>query len=269
MYIDEITSVKNPKIKNLLLLEEKSKARREQKLFVVEGRRETLNCLAGGYIPIEVFFLIEKYSESDLEEIFHEDIVRACAHFFQVDKKLYAKLAYRGSTEGIVAVFKSKDNTLADLKLPENPLVLVLEGVEKPGNLGAVIRTAEAAACDAVIFCDVKTDIYNPNLIRSSIGGIFNISFAVSTTNEAISWLKEHNINILTAQLQNSELYYETDMKVATAIVIGTEDKGLTDNWRKASDKKIHIPMNGQLDSLNVSVSAAILCYEAVRQRYL
>ncbi|MBS7289434.1 MAG: RNA methyltransferase, partial [Bacteroidales bacterium] len=148
-----------------------------------------------------------------------------------------------------------------------NPLVIVLESVEKPGNLGAVLRSADAAGADAVIVCDPLTDLYNPNLIRSSIGGIFTVQVAAATSQDTINWLKEKNIRILTAQLQDSLPYYDTDMKCGTAIVMGTEATGLTPIWRQAADAHIMIPMLGRLDSLNVSVSAAILLYEAVRQR--
>ena len=156
---------------------------------------------------------------------------------------------------------------LEDLKTKENPLIIVLESVEKPGNLGAVLRSADSAGADAVIVCDPLTDLYNPNLIRASIGAIFSIPTVAVSSAMAIDWLKTNRIQILTAQLQDSELYYDTDMTGGTAIVMGTESTGLTDIWRQNADRHIRIPMLGQLDSLNVSVSAAILLYEAVRQR--
>ena len=160
-----------------------------------------------------------------------------------------------------------REHTLDSLDLKENPLVIVLEAVEKPGNLGAVLRSADAAGADAVIICDPLTDLYNPNLIRSSIGGIFTIPVATASSEETIAWLKERGIKIYTAQLQDSNWYYDTDMRTGTAIVMGTEATGLTECWRKAADAHIKIPMLGRLDSLNVSVSAAILLFEAVRQR--
>ena len=153
--------------------------------------------------------------------------------------------------------------------MPDNPLIVVLESVEKPGNIGAILRSADAAGVDAVIVCDPLTDMENPNLIRSSIGAIFTVQCASCSSEECISYLKSRNIKILTAQLQDSELYYDTPMNCGVAIVMGTEATGLTDQWRKAADAHIRIPMLGQLDSLNVSVSAAILMYEAVRQRHI
>ena len=185
----------------------------------------------------------------------------------QVSPEVYERIAYRGTTEGIVAVIRERKISLDDLLLRENPLIVVLESVEKPGNLGAVLRSADAAGVDAVIICDPLTDLYNPNLIRSSIGAIFTVPCVACGSQECIHFLKRHNITILTAQLQDSHLYYEVDMRKPTAIVMGTESTGLTDIWRQAADAHIRIPMLGRLDSLNVSVSAAILLFEAVRQR--
>jgi TrmH family RNA methyltransferase len=239
-----ITSVQNARIKHVVALQQKSSLRREEGLFVVEGQREIEHCKACGYEIVEEYI---------------RDV--------NVTSQVYEKMAYRGSTEGIIAVAKCKDHSLATLKLKENPLIVILESVEKPGNLGAVLRSAEASGVDAVIVCDPLTDMYNPNLIRASIGGVFSVPTAVCTSQECIAFLKENGIKILTAQLQDSYEYYDYDMRPATAIVMGTESTGLTDQWRKAADAHIRIPMLGRLDSLNVSVSAAILMYEALRQR--
>lgn len=187
--------------------------------------------------------------------------------FFQVSKEIYEKIAYRESTEGVIAEVRTRDLKLEDLQLGRNPLIMVLESVEKPGNLGAVLRSADASGVTAVLVCDPKTDLYNPNLIRASIGAIFTVPCVACSSEDAIKFLKDNNIQILTAQLQDSSLYYDCDMKSGTAIVMGTEATGLTAIWRKAADAHIRIPMLGRLDSLNVSVSAAILLYESVRQR--
>ena len=162
---------------------------------------------------------------------------------------------------------RERQRSLEDLQLSVSPLIIVLERVEKPGNLGAVLRSADAAKADAVIICDPLTDLYNPNLIRSSIGAIFSVPCVACSSEDCIAFLKARGIQILTAQLQDSSLYYDTDMLRGTAIVMGTESTGLTEVWRQAADAHIRIPMLGQLDSLNVSVSAAILLFEAVRQR--
>ena len=191
---------------------------------------------------------------------------------FSLSEGAYSKIAYRENTEGIVAVVEQKKVQLGDIKFGrrwEKPLVLVVESVEKPGNLGALLRTADACGVDAVLVCDPLTDLYNPNLIRSSLGGIFTNQVVACSNGEALEWLRSNGINVLTAQLQDSQWYYDTDMVSPTAIVMGTESTGLTDFWREASNAKIKIPMLGELDSLNVSVSAAVLCYEAVRQRNL
>ena len=176
-------------------------------------------------------------------------------------------VTYRGGTEGVVAVVEVRNMSLRDLTLSASPLVVVLESVEKPGNLGAVLRSADAAGADAVIVCDPLTDLYNPNLIRSAVGALFTVPCVACCTEECIAFFKAKGIRILTAQLQDSKLYYDTLMTGPTAIVMGTEATGLTDQWRKAADAHIRIPMLGRLDSLNVSVSAAILLFEAVRQR--
>ena len=264
MRTESITSAQNPKIKDLLALQEKSKERRKKGLFVVEGRRELLHCIEAGYEPYSIFFCPEIIGEKDLDEI--AEAAGGCS-FFEIPQHLYDKVAYRGGTEGVIAELRCKEMSLDALKLKDNPLVVVLEAVEKPGNLGAVLRSADASGVDAVIVCDPLTDMYNPNLIRSSIGAIFTVPVATASSEDTIKWLKANNIKIYTAQLQDSEWYYDTDMKGGTAIVMGTEATGLTDAWRKAADAHIKIPMLGKLDSLNVSVSAAILMFEAVRQR--
>ena len=260
-----ITSVQNARIKHVVALQQKSSLRREEGLFVVEGQREIEHCIEGGYEVVEVF---KRSKESGKRS--QESGVRREVEYI-VTPQVYEKMAYRGSTEGMIAVVKCKDHQLSIVHYPfsiqDNPLVVVLEGVEKPGNLGAILRRADAANVDAVIVCDPLTDLYNPNLIRASIGAVFTVPTAVCTSLECIAFLKERKINILTAQLQDSYEYYDYDMTGPTAIVMGTESTGLTQQWREAADAHIRIPMLGRLDSLNVSVSAAILMFEAVRQR--
>ena len=265
---ETVTSARNPRIKGLLELQEKSRARRREGLFVVEGRRELGHCLEAGFIPHTLFICEEILGEKEAEELMARARKVNCdVGLVQIPAEIYDKIAYRGGTEGIIAEIQNKERTLEDLHLGDNPVVIVLESVEKPGNLGAVLRSADAAAADAVIICDPLTDLYNPNLIRASIGAVFTLQVAAATTGDTIGWLKSRGIRILTAQLQDSELYYDTDMTGPTAIVMGTESTGLSDTWRAAADAHIRIPMLGRLDSLNVSVSAAILLFEALRQR--
>ena len=255
--IETITSIQNPKIKLLTALQQKSSERRKAGLFVVEGQQELQHCINAGYEIDTIFYCPELTSQGD----------RLSVRCFEVSREVYEKVAYRGTTEGVMAEVRTKSLQLEDLKLGEHPLIVVLESVEKPGNLGAILRSADASGVDAVVVCDPLTDLYNPNLIRSSVGAAFTVPCVACSSEECIAFLKQRNIKILTAQLQDSHLYYDTDMTCGTAIVMGTEHDGLTDQWRQAADAHIRIPMLGQIDSLNVSVSAAILMFEAVRQR--
>ena len=258
----EITSLQNERIKHLVQLQQKSSLRRQEGLFVVEGRRELQHCVNAGYEVKTIF--VDSRKENVLQGVDCKE-----TEILEVSQKVYEKIAYRESTEGVVAVVKVRKNTLRELSKGkgDNPLYVVIESVEKPGNLGAILRSADAAGVDGVIVCDPLTDLYNPNLIRASIGAIFTVPTVACTSEECIAWLKESKIQILTAQLQDSSLYYDINMKKATAIIMGTEATGLTQQWRDAADKHIRIPMCGKLDSLNVSVSSAILMFEAVRQR--
>ena len=263
MITETITSQHNPKIKHLLQLQQKSSLRRSEGLFVVEGRRELMHCMTAGY-EVDTAFILESEVTQEMPAL--GDAV----HVYTVSSQVYEKIAYRGTTEGIIAIVKTRHlslNELSSKSATQSPLYVVLESVEKPGNLGAILRSADAAGVTAVIVCDPLTDLYNPNLIRSSIGAVFTVPVVTCTSEACISFLKENGVQILTAQLQDSHLYYDQDMTQPTAIVMGTEATGLTSQWREAADAHIRIPMLGRLDSLNVSVSAAILMYEAIRQR--
>lgn len=258
----QITSVQNSYIKLLVQLQEKSKIRKQTGSFLIEGKREIELALKGNYELETVLFLPEIISEEQINKLTNQQL-----NVIKISKEVYQKLAYRDSTEGIIAVAKSKPLQLSDLKLKENPLILVLESIEKPGNIGAMLRTADAAKIDAVIIANPKSDIYNPNIIRSSVGCVFTNQIAVCTTSEAISYLKENNIAIYSATLQNSNEYHKESYTSATAIVVGTEATGVTQEFRDKSTQNIIIPMQGEIDSMNVSVAAAILLFEAKRQR--
>ena len=272
--MEQITSLQNPKIKQLLLLQQKSSERRKTGLFVVEGQQELQHCVDAGYEVDTVFYCPELYPAAEPPgTLCSADLppdscaAPAGARCFRVSPDVYAKVAYRGTTEGVIAEVRTKSFRLEDLQLGENPLIVVLESVEKPGNLGAILRSADASGVDAVVVCDPLTDLYNPNLIRSSVGAAFTVPCVACSSEDCIAFLKQKKIKSLTAQLQDSHLYYDTDMTCGTAIVMGTEHDGLTPQWRQAADSHIRIPMQGRVDSLNVSVSAAILMFEAVRQR--
>lgn len=260
--MERITSTQNPKVKLLTALQQKSQERRKAGLFVVEGRRELMHCLEAGF-EVDTVFLCPAV-EGGTESM---PMLPANVRRYEVSSAVYEKIAYRGSTEGVIAEVRARQLSLSDLQLPNRPLIVVLERVEKPGNLGAILRSADASGVDAVVVCDPLTDLYNPNLIRSSVGAVFSVPCVACTSAECIDFLKRKGVQILTAQLQDSSLYYDTDMRRPTAIVMGTEATGLTPQWRQAADAHIRIPMLGRVDSLNVSVSAAILMFEAVRQR--
>lgn len=264
--LQSITSAQNPKIKDFLALQEKSRLRREKGLFVVEGRRELLHCLEAGFSPRTIFVCEEILGAGEMEAVL-EAAGEGCT-VFSVSANVYDRMAYRSGTEGVTAIIQARNLRLEELHFRnEEPLIVVVEAVEKPGNLGAILRSADAAGADAVIVCDPLTDLYNPNLIRASIGAVFSVPVVAASSAETIEWLRSRGVTIYTAQLQDSSWYYDCDMKKATAIVMGTEATGLTGIWRVAADRHIRIPMLGKLDSLNVSVSAAVLLFEAVRQR--
>lgn len=326
-----ISSAQNPKVKHLLALQEKSRLRRSEGLFVVEGLREVRHALEAGLEADSLFVCPEIFDAAPAED---RDAICAAVNppgcgletavnragnrfadgnsagmgmavrILEVPAALYGRIALRGSTEGIVGIFHTLSNRPEDLSLPENALVVVLENIEKPGNIGAVLRSADGAGADALIVCHSSArpaedphsprtdeepprtdeepsqtdgkggktgtgciDLYNPNIIRSSLGAVFTVPVAVCESAEAIAFLKARGIRILTAQLQDSKPYYDVDMTGATALVIGSEADGLSEAWREAADRHILIPMDGRMDSLNASVSAAVLLYEARRQR--
>ena len=258
-----ITSLQNPAVKHIMKLS-KSKERKEQQLFVSEGARELSLALQSGYHVEAVYVCREMFNKTKYPDVL--DSIPEEAHF-PVSQGVFAKIAYRENSDGIVALLKPKSHDLKDLRLSENPFLIVLESVEKPGNLGAVLRTADAAAADAVIVCDPQTDLYNPNVIRSGVGALFTVQTAVCTSEEALTWLREHKITVYAAELLAAEFYQNIDFSNPAAIVMGTEAEGLTDFWLKNATKRIKIPMRGKIDSLNVSVSTAILTFEAMRQR--
>ncbi|MGG7034345.1 MAG: TrmH family RNA methyltransferase [Flavobacterium sp.] len=257
----QISSPQNQFIKSLVLLQEKSKARKQSGTFLIEGFREISLALKGGYKLETILFLPEICSEREVRQLSKE------ADLIEINKDVYQKLAYRDTTEGVIAVAKSKQLNLSDLKLSENPLILIMEAPEKPGNIGALLRTADAANLDAVIIANPRGDLYNPNIVRSSVGCLFTNNIATGTTSEIIAFLKERNINFYCATLQNSTSYHTQDYTSPTALVVGTEAAGLTQEWRDAATQNIIIPMQGAIDSMNVSVAAAILIFEAKRQR--
>ena len=259
----EITSIQNSYVKDLLKLQEKSRERKKTGLFIIEGKREVLLAIAANYKFDTILFFEDLISEQEILHLFNPHINR-----IKISKEVYQKLAYRESTEGLIAVTKSKSFSLENIKFEtKKPLILVAEGVEKPGNIGAILRTADAANVAAVFIANPKSDLYNSNIIRSSVGCIFTNQIAIGTSEEIIDFLTENNIKIYATTLQNANEYHKENYTEASAIVVGTEATGLTEVFKEKATQNINIPMQGKIDSMNVSVAAAIVLFEAKRQR--
>ena len=260
--MQQITSLQNPLVKYLFTLTQKSKQRKEQQQFLIEGKREISLALEAGYLIEQLFICPDILSEAEVEKLFSGYKCTA------ISTQVYEKLTYRSSTEGILALAQCKNHALSGVEFQKaHPLVLAAEAPEKPGNIGALLRTADAAGVDAVYIANPKTDLYNPNIIRSSVGTVFTVPIFMGSSEEIRSHLQQQGFAIYCAALTASQPYDEVSYKGRTAIVVGTEDTGLSPTWLKASTQNIIIPMQGKIDSMNVSVSAAILIFEAVRQR--
>ena len=264
----QITSSQNPYIKNLVQLKEKSRIRKNTQTFLIEGLREISLAILSNYHIETILVNTSIITENKIESLLNKS--NSTIEIIEISKDVYKKLALRESTEGIIAVAKSKDLSLNAIHFKnKTPLILVAEAPEKPGNIGALLRTADAAGVDAVFIANPKTDLYNPNIIRSSVGCIFSVNIATGTTSEIISFLQEKKIHIYGAALTASVEYQTLNYQQSTAIVVGTEATGLSDEWLQNTTQNIIIPMRGAIDSMNVSVSAAILIFEAIRQRNL
>ncbi|MGM0573816.1 MAG: TrmH family RNA methyltransferase [Bacteroidota bacterium] len=269
---EQIVSLQNPLIKQLVRLQQKASERAKTGLFIAEGRREVSLALSGRIKPHNLLICQDIYQEDPSYPI--DALLSDQTDPTMISRAVYNKLAYRKDVEGVLLVGEQRDHSLSSLILPPDPLLIILEGVEKPGNLGAILRTADGAGVDGLILADEKAGIYNPNTIRASLGCVFTLPVAACSSETAITWLTRadnwqpgQRPTIYTAALQTEQNYYEADFRGATALAFGAEDKGLSAVWREASDKVIRIPMAGHIDSLNVSASVAILAFEAVRQR--
>ncbi len=259
-----ISSLQNPVIKNVLLLCEKPRARKEQNRIVIEGLRETGLAITSGFKITDLFFAPGITPEAELKSL---PASNNKIEFIEVSTDVFNRMAYRKDSGGIIALAEPRRLVFGDLQLRKQPLVLVVETVEKPGNLGALLRTADAANLDAVIICDPQTDIYNPNAIRSSIGCIFTMPVVTTTSGEAINWLRAAGIRMFGTALTATHFYQESDFRQPSAIIMGAEATGLSDLWLNGADDLIKIPMRGKIDSMNVSASAAVVIFEAMRQR--
>lgn len=256
-----ITSLQNPKIKNVVALE-KARERKRQGVFLIEGVRETSMAIQAGYELQTVFFCPDIVPADEMIALIENESL-----LVPVQRTVFEKIVYRESTGGVLAVAHQQKHSLSSVKLSHNPLILIVEAVEKPGNLGALLRTADAANLDAVIICDPQTDFYNPNVIRSSVGCVFTRQVASATTSETIAWLAGKGITSYCTYLEASMPYHTCDYTKPCAIVMGTESTGLSAEWVKNAGANIIIPMQGKIDSMNVSTAAAIVIFEAKRQR--
>ncbi len=257
-----ITNTRNQRIKNILKLQEKPSERKKKKKFVIEGRRE-LSIAQQCNVDVDELYICEDiYTEDPDYPVITDNVKKV-----RVNKDVYNKIAYRGNSEGITGIANIEDFRLSDIALSSLPFILILENIEKPGNLGAIFRSADAAGVDAVILCSQQTDIYNPNVIRSSMGSIFSNQVVTCNNDEAIKWLSKNSIHVFSAIPGSDNRYYDINYRKPAAFVFGAESKGLSEKWTKVSEKTINIPMTGKTDSLNVSVSTAIVLFEALRQR--
>ena len=262
---DEVRSLQNARIKAVVRLLRDAAARRESGLTVVEGSREVARAMESGWAPEDVYVCLDQADET--ARALAIDAERRGVRVFRCSVEAFEKMSYRENPDGLLAVGPLAARGLDDLVLPEDALLLVTEKMEKPGNLGALLRTADGAGVDAVIVCDPATDLGNPNLIRASIGTVFYLPIALAVSEDTVRWLNERGVRMVTTEPGAELLHTAADLTGSVAIVVGAEDAGLSAVWTDHADVRVRIPMLGRNDSLNVSAAAAILLYEAVRQR--
>jgi TrmH family RNA methyltransferase len=260
-----ITSRQNPRVKEAVRLRA-SRERQHQGRFLVEGAREIVRAVAAGVRCLEAFVCDELCDSAESRQAI-ESLQSAGAETWSVSPGVYAKLAFGDRADGVIAVAESSRRKLDDLQLPPQPIVAVLEGLEKPGNVGAILRSADAAGVDAVIVANARTDLYNPNTIRASLGTVFRENVVETASAEALEWICANGLSTIAARPDADALYTDVDMRGGAAIVLGSEAEGLTGVWRGANATAVRLPMHGLADSLNVSTTAAVLFYEAWRQR--
>lgn len=261
-----LTSPSNPKLKYVVKLRTCA-AREESGEMIVEGYRECRRALDRGYKPHAIFHCPDFYLKNENEDQLVADAVKAGAEVFTCTQTCFTKIAYKERPDGLLMVGPHISIKLSELRLPPHALIIVTEAIEKPGNLGTILRSADAAGAAAVIVCDRTTDIHNPNVVRASTGTMFSVPIVEATSEEALAYLKAHNFSILAATPHAEKLHSEVDLTGNVAIALGAEQYGLTAKWMDGADLRVRIPMLGMADSLNVSAAATILVYEAVRQR--
>jgi len=260
-----ITSLHNPRVKDAVRLRDR-RHREKQGKILIDGLRELQRAVDAGVAIAEAFVHAPACEGPEAERLL-ATLAERRVELLEVSRPVFEKLAFGQRVEGILAVATPPSARLADLRLPEDALVAVLEGVEKPGNVGAVARTADGAGLSALIVADPRTDLFNPNAIRASLGTLFTLPVAAATARETLAWLRDQRLAIYAARVDGSAPYTDADFRRRAAIVLGSETEGLTDAWSGPGLKAIRLPMRGAADSLNVSATAAVLFYEALRQR--
>lgn len=263
----EISSLSNPKIKEMVKLLKDGQYRQKNNIIIVDGKRETIEAIKNKWTIEEFFYCPEFIKEKINDDFSVEKMIKLSKNVYKLSDKAFAKISYKKNPDGFLSVLKAKKIKLNDIKIKKDPLILVLESVEKPGNLGGIVRTAYASGVDLIILNDQKTDIFSPNVIRSSTGFIFSTPLVSALANETYDWLIKNKIQIFSTSIKAEQSHFSTDFKKASAIIFGTEAVGLTDEWLNRKTVAIKIPMITGVDSLNVSVSVGIIVYEAVRQR--
>jgi TrmH family RNA methyltransferase len=253
----QITSSQNPRIKQLAKLRDNAHERRRQGLMLVEGKYEVHLALQAGYRPVTIIRADE----------FATEISGSADETIDVSRRVFESLSRRDHPDGWLAVFPVPVRRAEDLQLGQDPLILVAQSIEKPGNLGAMLRTADAAGLDSVLVCDRRVDLYGPNVVRASRGTVFTVPTVLLSSQDALEFLRRHKIRILAASPDAEADYTRQDLRGPLAIAVGSEDRGLEDGWLEEADVRIKIPMHGKVNSLNVSVATALIVYEALRQR--
>lgn len=262
--IQEITSAQNPGFRNAVRLKT-SRGRKVQHRYIIFGQRETLRALAAGVVPVEVFVCLEVMSDEEWSSLQRK--LPSATRLFGLPKKLMSQLGYGDRVDGVVAIAERPDLSIENLQPGTGPLIVVLEGIEKPGNIGAVLRTMDGCGADALILADPKCDVLHPNCIRSSMGSVFTVPTAVGTTADVIAWCADRKISLFAAKDSATSIYTDVDLKDSVALAFGNEASGLSDRWHGGDITELAIPMQGISDSLNLSVAAGIMLYEAMRQR--
>ena len=254
----DITSTQNPKIKHIVKLREDKRQRQKDNLILVEGFDELTLALSCGLIPQTLI---------TAPELASKPLTFYSIETLTVSRAVFEKISYRDNPDGWLGIFSTPKVSLEEIKLSDPALVIVAESIEKPGNLGAILRTADAAKVDAVLVCDPRVDIWNPNVIRASRGAVFAMPVIEIKSHEAEAWIRSRKMRIVAATPSADEIYSNINMQESIAIAVGTEDKGLTDFWMQHADVKVQIRMLGKINSLNVSIATALMVYEALRQR--